>query len=395
MMPVRSITETTRLVALVTVLLAGLVPAQWPSDDEEYGLMGCRFFKFNGEWERVEDPDDPDESTEGACLVVAMASIVNYHRWPLESHFDGVFIRFGGHAITKHIYHKWDYDLISPAGEAAVDCENDSPCARYSRANPDWTGEDEIHKLIYVVERSFGVNNDWFRTLDRSCYGSGHYAIEHVMRNRLGYPGARTLPAKKGETRKHVIRNLTNGLPVIAMKCDHVLVIDGYRSGRRRGEGLFHSCDYVSGDVTMGWFNWSGLLNDHVEHFVVDLAPVFNIRRGQAEARVVYSWGEGCVAFTSQTAREGFITIESAGDGALQGLGVELVVDKSQSPRAGATKLSGFHPSQDGSFRIPHEGTLPFRVGRRGRVVLKLINTDRRPKQLRIIFHDFEQKRRT
>jgi hypothetical protein len=367
----------------------------WPTDDEGYGLMGCRFFQFNGEWERMENPDDPEENTVAACVSVAMASIINYHRWPPESHFDGLYVKFGGFPEIKPIFHRWDYGLISGNGDKSAECDSDLPEGRYSIENPEWTGEDEIHELIYVVERSFGASNDWLRTTDNSCYGLGHYAIEHILKNRFGYPAARTMPAKKGETKKHVIRNLDDGLPVIALKCDHAFVIDGYRAGRKDTEGRFHSCDYVSGDATMGWFKWSRLIEDYVEHFVVDLSPVYTIRRGQPEVKIAYHWGEGCVAFTGNTQREGYITVDGPDDGPLGSIGAELRIQQEQGPGSVSTTLAGFATAPDGSMRIPEVGRFSFHVGRRTKIVLRIFNADRRAKQLKIIFHDFEVRRDT
>ncbi len=284
-------------------LLLGLsvVVADWPNDDEEFGILGCKFFKFKGYWEQVIDTVEPDESIEGACLTVALAGLINYHRWPKRNRFDGEYFDCAGMVLPKPIEEEWAFDLITGNKKNNEDCSGDDPELRSAPDDPERTGLSEIRRLLYAVERSFGYHHECFRTTEEECGGTGYIPVQHVLRNRFGYPLSTALAAGSPEGKKKAIENILSGYPIIALKCDHAYIVDGYKIDKSSGKRLFHVCDYVMSEHSTGWFTWKELLSEGLFRVVVDIKPTILLRRGPSAQTVRYEWGNGRLPLSRQS----------------------------------------------------------------------------------------------
>lgn len=364
----------------------------WPTDDELPGMMGCKFFRYRGWWEADEDTADPEEGTEAICITVAMASIMNFHRWPTESLFDGIYMDPGDGGIEPvYIAHKWHYGLITGSYGRNEKCYDDDPATRTLPGRPEWSGLNEIRKLIFVVERAFGRNDEALRVPGDGCEGVGYYSLHYILRNRLGYPNATSLTVKNPQCKRLVIQDLQRGLPVLGAKCEHTFVIDGYRVNKKTGKAQFHLADHVDGSATMGWFTWKQMLSEGVVQMVTGLSPDVLLTKG-GQKEFGYYWGDGYVPHTSHNDRQVFLRVIRPSGSPLGTLGITLTAHHRDA--GSATKPEVLYranaSSDDAVLRIPQRGTLPLSVGERTKLTLVLRNGDRYSKKVRIVLHDFE-----
>ncbi len=351
--------------------------------------MGCKFFKFKGLWEEVINEDEPEEGTEGICLTVAVASIMNYYRWPIASKFDGVYMTSKNTRIIKPISHRWNYRLITGGKGAMVDCESDDPSERRLDSNPSWTGLDEIRQLMYVVERSYGHDHEYFHLPGDVCGEYGYYALEHVLRNRFGYAGARSIDLRRPDAKTLIARNLKKKTPVIALKCEHAFVLDGYRVDPCTKGPSFHSTDYVQEETTMGWFPWQQFVDEGVVAAIVGLNPVIELGKGPYQKAVNFSWGDHFVPATSHTVRSGRITIHSGSSEDLGALSLEVRAKDLES--GSDQKLYSYRGTvRSTRMTIPPQAPFEFVVDESTEVTLTIRNNDKRRKQLMLEFSDFE-----
>lgn len=376
---------------VIVAITAAAAAAQWAVDDEPYGLLGCKVLRFRGLWEHSPDSLRPDEGTEGVCLAVAAGSVILYNKWPKRSHFDGSYVICGDSAVVKPVDHTWRFSLITGDKGRLQDCDSDDPELRTDTEDPDWTGIDEIRRLVYVVERAYGFDHECFRSAGGECGGTGYHPLEHIMKNRLGYPSARTVGARRPEARKQVIRSVRNGLPVIGMKCDHAYVIDGFKIDPKTGEHLYHSCDYVLGEGTMGWFTWKYLLSEGLERVIVGLSPAVILPKGPSTFTIRYRWGDEFVPATSNTKRRGYLSVTHRDGGALGALSVRVrATDRSAYTSETTRAILLVERSYEGATaRIPATGTFEFSIGKKTDMLVNIRNRDPVAKAVRVEFHDF------
>lgn len=374
------------LIALSTTVLG-----QWPTDDEPFGLMGCKWFRYRGYWEAMEDSLDEEENTEAVCLTVAVSSIMNFHRWPRASYFDAMFSRCHTQGSPVAVAHRWRYDLINGTGGRNANCEADDPALR-TVGKTGWSGLDEIRKLMYVVERSFGYDHECFRAKTNECEGLGDYSVHHLMRNRFGYPTASSLSVKNPDARKAVIRNIRQGLPVIAIKCEHVFVLDGYRKDPKTGAATFHAADYVNADETTGWFTWREMVEAGMVRVVAGLSPDIVLRKKPGQRKIAYWWGDDFIPQSSNSSRKGFLRIVSSNGAHLGQVDVSVSVRGFDSLLTEQEETLATHRGaiQAPLLRIPAKGTFAFNVHDRAAVTVVLRNKDVTDKTIRIVFHDFD-----
>ncbi|MBD3422382.1 MAG: hypothetical protein GF398_19890 [Chitinivibrionales bacterium] len=380
----------TRLICLL-VCLTTAIPANWPVDGEDFGTMGCRFFQFQGEWEMTVNLADKEQNTEAVCITVAVASIINYYRWPAASFFDGVNAIYGNIDTAVPIRYTWDFPLIN-GPVRPLDCADDDPAQRRLPHDTLHTGAEEIRRLIYAVERAYGNIHDIFKTDKSQCGGEGLYGVEHLMRNRFGYPDCRTLPIANPKTKNKVIKDLSAGKPVIAMKCDHVYVLDGFRVNRATGEASFHSCDYVMADSSMGWFPWGKFKEEGLSHVVVDIIPSTTLRAQSPRKRIVYKWGDDYLPYTSNSERKGFIEVISPAGLPLGNLNIALHqkhFDRLLKRVPPALPQHSGWIAQD-CLRIPTTGFFELPIDSCMYMYVDIVNKNRYARRVGVIFHDFE-----
>jgi len=354
--------------------------------------MGCNFFRYRGDWEVIQDSADLEENTEAVCVTVAMASVLNFHRWPRESYFDGAFRDPISGCFSVPVAHRWQYRLINGPMHACHDCEHDDPSSRSLPWRQCWTGLDEIRKLIYVVERSFGHDQEFFRSSTPSCEGLGDYAIQHMMRNRFGYPEATTVSTRNSACMKLAVRNIVAGLPLIALKCEHAFVIDGYRKDKGAGKHMFHVADYVNGEETTGWFSWKQLVEEGTVALIANLNPDYSLP-ARTQRRIAYWWGDDYIPCTSNSTRQAFLRIIQPTGRALGGLEVRVAIEQHDPCCLEDQRTIVVHrgPVERSELRIPAKGAFELPISSRTAVSLVIRNTEPQAKKLRILLHDFEE----
>jgi hypothetical protein len=376
-------------------LLTLPVGAEWPTDDEPMGIMGCRWFRFRGIWESEEISFDEEENTNAACLTVAAASIINFHRWPKASYFDALYATCHTRGESVPIAHKWNFALINGPGGPNANCISDDPMARVAPATePAWTGVSEIRKLMYTIERAYGHDHECFRAHSRECEGLGDFPVHHMMRNRFGYPHASSLSVQNPQARKTAIRNIKDGCPVIAVKCEHVYPLDGYKVHPKTGEGLFHACDYVSAEESTGWFTWKSLMETGLIRIIGDLSPDVAIGPRPGQAKIAYWWGDEYLPQTSYTTRKGFLRIQNPAGTPIGALDVVVSLRHRDSLGEAAThQLALYKGTVAGSvLRVPAKDSFNFSISKACVVTVVLRNNEPEPRRLRIVFHDFAGK---
>ena len=380
---------------LIFALLIQSPQAEWPIDSQPYGFLGCKQLRFRGLWEYDIDSSKLDESTDGICITVAVANILLYYRWPPLSRFDGLYVNDSGDALLKSINHRWRYSLIT-GKRTTLDCESDDPETRHLPHSPSWTGLQELRKLVYVVERSYGCNYEFFKVPDDSiCDGTGYYAIEHVLRNRFGYPLCKTIDASEGQSKQKVIRDLKRNIPVIAMTCEHAYLIDGYKYDAKKKRSLIHSSDYLFGEESMGWFPWKYFYRNGLNRFVVNISPRFRLSNGPSTRSITYSWGEGTIPGTKFTSRKGRIVIRRESKAPLGNIELKLEVkhlsDAYKKDNATVLRYKG-NISSDTLF-FPQRSYFSFNVKDSTNLILHIKNLDPHAKNLRVVLHDFVKRK--
>ncbi len=354
-------------------------------------MMGCRWFRFRGIWESEDLSFDEEENTNAACLTVAAASIINFHRWPRASYFDALYARCHERGESVPVAHKWDFGLINGPGSPHSNCLTDDPEKRTLPSNEDWTGVSEIRKLMYVIERAYGHDYECFRARSRECEGLGNFPVHHLMRNRFGYPHASSLSIRNPEARKTAVRDIRSGNPVIAVKCEHVFALDGYKTDRKTGEGLFHACDYVSADESTGWFTWKQLLETGLIRVIADLDPDIALRPKPGQAKIAYWFGDDYLPQTSHTGRKGFVRIQSASKEPVGAVDVVVTIRQHDSlTTPDVRQLALFKGVAAGrSLRVPAKGTFAFDISEACVISVVIRNNGASPRTLRATFHDF------
>ncbi len=375
---------------LVVLLLSAFIGAQWPIDDEPYGFLGCKQLRYRGYWEYSPDSLHPDEAINSVCISVALANVMMYYQWPVFSHFDGIYLNNSSEGIIKHIDRRWNYPLIM-GSRTTGDCATDDPQQRHEPNNPAWTGIDEMHRLLYAVERSFGFDHNYFKTKDSSaCSGDGYFGVEHVLRNRFGYPNCRTIDAGKRGSKTEVVNNLKKNIPVIAMRCDHIYLLDGYRFDPKKKRDLIHSSDYLQEQASIGWFPWKAFYNEKLDRFVVGITPDLHLTGGPSKKTVSYFWGDGYLPGTKYTERGGKVFIYRENGASLGNLTISIT-SKDLSPYAYDSTIT--HCRTSGTFNrnylvIPGKEYFPFEVSTANRIDVTITNNDPGAKNIRVIFSD-------
>ena len=378
-----------RLVVLVLVLCFAAA-GEWPIDSEPYGFLGCKQLRYRGVWECDKDTVHPDESIDGICISVSLANIMMYYAWPPFSSFDGIYLTTGYDGVIKHIDRRWDYSLIT-GPRTTYDCETDDPELRHSVENPQWSGLDEVHRLLYAVERSFGFDHNYFKIKDSTaCNGDGYFGIEHVLRNRFGYPNARTIDAGKTSSRKTVIANLKQNIPVIAMRCDHIYLLDGYKYDKNRQRDLIHSSDYLQGEESIGWFPWKAFYIEKLDRFVVDIHPRVRIPAGPSTHTITYCWGEGYIPGTQYTERKGRLFVYRENNLPLGNIEILLQsVDLTPYTDDSVMTLSGMRGDFTArQITVPEAGYFDFGVLEAKKITVVIKNKDPFVKNIRVLFCD-------
>lgn len=375
---------------MAVLLLIGTVGAQWPVDNEPYGFLGCKQLSYRGIWECKKDSLHPDESIDGVCISVALANVMIYYQWPLFSRFDGVYMTSSYDGIIKHINHRWNYPLIT-GPRTCDDCLSDTPENRRDPKNPNRTGIDELRILLYAVERSFGFDYNYFKTKDSSaCKGDGYYGIEHVMRNRFGFPNCKTIDANKTGSRTKVVSDLKKKIPVIAMRCDHTYLLDGYKYDPVKKRDMIHSSDYLQGEASIGWFPWKAFYNENLDRFVVDVYPQTVLPKGPSVSTINYFWGDGYIPGTQYTKRKGKIFISSENDLPLGKLEIAVYsTDISQyadDTRKVLYKTKGLYNGK--LITVPEKSYFTFEVSEENRLDLVVTNQDKIKKKIRVLLCD-------
>jgi hypothetical protein len=372
------------------ILFSVSVFAEWPVDNEPYGFLGCKQLRYRGYWEYVQDTVHPDETIDGVCISVALANVMMYYQWPTFSRFDGIYLTTSYDGIIKNIDRKWNYPLIT--GPRTIgDCESDDPHTRHAADNPHWTGIDEMHRLLYAVERSFGFDHNYFKTKDSSaCRGDGYFAVEHVMRNRFGYPNCKTIDANKTGSKTMVVNNLKKNIPVIAMRCDHIYLLDGYRFDPKKKRDMIHSSDYLQGEASIGWFPWKAFYNEKLDRFVVDVHPRYNLPHSQTPNCISYFWGDGYIPGTQYTERKGRLFIFSEKNVSLGNLDIAVQsTDLTPFAYDSTAILYSTKGNYNRSFLvIPEKGYFNFEVREANKIDLLITNKDPLPKEVRVLFCD-------
>lgn len=376
--------------SVVLFLITCAVAAQWPIDNEPYGFLGCKQLAYRGIWECKRDTIHPDEAIDGVCISVALANVMIYYQWPLFSRFDGVYLTSSYDGIVKHINERWNYPLIT-GPRTITDCESDSPENRHDPENPAWTGIDELRKLLYAVERSFGFDYNYFKTKDSSaCRGDGYYGIEHVMRNRFGYTNCKTIDANKPGSRTKVVSDLKKNIPVIAMRCDHIYLLDGYKYDPIKKRDLIHSSDYLQGEASIGWFPWKAFYNENLDRFVVDVYPGTVLPKGPSETTVTYLWGDGYLPGTQYSKRKGKIFISNENKLPLGNLEIAVystdIMQYADDTRKELYKTGGFY--NGGMLTVPEKGSFSFEVSEANKLELVITNKDVGQKNIRVLLCD-------
>jgi hypothetical protein len=376
---------------LLLLLLAGAAAyAEWPIDDEPYGFLGCKQLRFKGMWECTPDSVHPEESIDGVCISVALSNVMMYYQWPMFSRFDGVYLKNSYEGITKHINARWNYGLIT-GSRTTDDCETDSPETRHDPLHPERSGVDELRRLLYAVERSFGFDHNFFKTKDSTaCQGDGYFAVEHVMRNRFGFPNCRTIDANKPDSRSQVIEELKKEVPVIAMRCDHIYLLDGYRFDPVKKRDLVHSSDYIQGEASIGWFPWKALYNEKLDRFVVDVNPRLVIPAGPSTTTIGYFWGDGYIPGTKYTKRKGRLLISREKELPLGNLDVAIystdLTRYGDDTRYRLYTTGGYHNGR--LLTVPENKPFSFEVSEEGKIELVITNKDPLVKNIRVLFCD-------
>ena len=383
-----------KTIALIVVVVF-TVKANWPIDNEPYGFLGCKQLQYRGLWECVQDSIHPDEAIDGVCISISLANIMMYYQWPTFSRFDGIYLTTGYDGIIKHIDRRWNYQLITGA-RSTYDCETDDPHNRHTDGNPSWSGIDEMHRLVYAVERSFGFDSNYFKTKDTSaCRGDGYFAIEHVLRNRFGYPDCMTIDALKKGSRTAVVNNLKQGLPVIAMRCDHAYILDGYKFDPKKRRDLIHSSDYLQGETSIGWFPWKAFYNEKLDRFVIGIHPQHIVPGGPDSTRISYFWGEGYIPGTQYTERRGRLFIFCENDRSLGNINVRVEsVDLTPYADDNIKKLyqtKGNYTQRQ--LTVPEKGYIDFAIGEAKKVDLIINNKDSYEKKIRVLFCDMVKEK--
>lgn len=383
-------TMIARTLTLVSVLVVQVF-SEWPTDNEPMGLMGCRWFRYRGYWETMSDSLDEEENIEAVCLTVAAASVINYHRWPSASYFDALYSRCAEQGSDVPVGHRWDFRLINGTGGRSAACESDDPVNRVSATRSGWTGIDEIRKLMYVVERAYGFDHECFRSRTNECEGLGDYPLHHLMRNRFGYPLASSLSIKNAQARKTAIRSIRAGYPVIAMKCEHVFVLDGFKVHPSTGKGVFHAADYVNADETTGWFTWRDMVDDGLVRVIANLTPEVLLRKKPGQRKIVYWWGDDYIPQSSGTTRKGFIRLLSGTSRPLGNIEVVVTVQQRDSLVEPQLRTLAVRRVEHAGnvLRIPAQGTFSFDISSRALVSVEIRNREDADKRFRIMFHDF------
>ncbi|MBN1760326.1 MAG: C10 family peptidase [Chitinispirillaceae bacterium] len=378
-----------RIIITVILLSAGVL-AQWPEDNEPYGFLGCKQLRYRGYWEYLKDTIHPDEAIDGVCISVALANVMMYYHWPVFSRFDGIYMTSSYDGIIKHIDRSWNYPLIT-GPRTTSDCATDNPAFRHAANDTSWTGLDELHRLLYAVERSFGFDHNYFKTKDTSaCRGDGYYAVEHVMRNRFGYPNGITIDANRRGSRTIVVENLKKNIPVIAMRCDHIYLLDGYTFDQKKNRDMIHSSDYIQEETSNGWFPWKAFYNEKLDRFVVDNYPTVRIGKGLSTKRIPYFWGEGYLPGTHYTERKGRLFIIRENNAALGNLEI-TVQSKDLTEYANDSNFTLYTTKgvyRKNSIVIPEDGYFNFEVREANRIDLIITNRDPVSKNIRVQFCD-------
>jgi hypothetical protein len=244
---------------------------------------------------------------------------------------------------------------------------------------------------MYVIERAYGHDYQCFRTRSRECEGLGDFPVHHLMRNRFGYPHASSLSVRNPEARKTAIRDISNGNPVIAVKCEHVFPLDGYKTDRQTGEGLFHACDYVGAEESTGWFTWEQLTGTGLIRIIADLSPDIVVHPRPGQAKIAYWFGNDYLPQTSNTRRKGFIRIQSGSKQPIGPLDVVVAIRQHDSLSAANTRqLALYKGTVAGpTLRVPAKGVFTFDIAASCVISVVLRNNATTQQTLRMTFHDF------
>jgi len=252
-------------IALVTLflffLLGNLPYAQAQEHEFHWGLENCTigacpeglagpfFFQYRNKWAsykevKFEGWESEEKLGQAWCFLGSIATIILYHEYPIESHFDGFW--FSGKNVR--IDHVWKYaDIKDLSGVGGIDgWYQDNPETRditgckiagYCRA------ADEIRRLFGAITAALGFSSKY-----APIFEYPYECISDMMRNYFGYQSELIEPinGRLGEENKQkLIESLNAGYPVIVVGDGHAWVLDGYQDDN--GDE-FHILNFGCGD---------------------------------------------------------------------------------------------------------------------------------------------------
>lgn len=200
----------------------------WPyeADDGEWGLMGCKWMTYSGDWERSHNAD-------GICYGVAVSSIVNYVQWPKEHTFT-YRDETNNNLLTTYSFSR----LFSIINGDKTDCAYEPGSRLRINYDPawqgaaDWNGIDEIGELVKSVEMGISNSKD---EPSKNMPMSMRRKFVDVLRVRFGFANAALLHRHTPPTQleipeieSEIQKSIASGFPVLCCDHMHAWIVDGF-----------------------------------------------------------------------------------------------------------------------------------------------------------------------
>lgn len=245
------------LVTLFLFFLLGNLPYAWAQEQEwHWGLENCKigdrpeglagpfFFQFGNQWAsnkevKFQGWESAEELGYALCFVGSIATIILYHEYPRESHFDGVWLS----GKNVRIDHEWKYaDIKNLVG--GIDCwYQDNPETRVipgCKIDGYCKAADEIRRLFGAITAALRFSGGY-----SPIFEYPDECIPHMMQDYFGYLSDVIVLPPNGtlneENKLELIQSLNNGYPVIVVGNGHAWVLDGYRDDNG---GEFHILNF-------------------------------------------------------------------------------------------------------------------------------------------------------
>jgi hypothetical protein len=310
-------------------LSASSVPADpvWQWGSEGYrscpyyypeGFIGCKWLNYMNGWVSNAQTKfsgwDKAVSVCPLCYQGAIATVMMYYKWPLETHTNGYFNLGDANGENPgstdncrmtRIDHVWNYlDIINFS-----DCEHDDPTVR-PLSGCGITGycnaDHEICRLFAAA--GMGCNNN-IKDLDyKPFFVNGGQGYCEVLKSRLGFTGAKCIDASAATLADTLNKYVSQKFqPVLTMQADHSFVIDGVRDNA--GVTEFHTLDYYNNcnHHTASWRSIANM-NVDVKWYLYGLDPRRQIDPG-TPLSIEYTMGDEFVCNTSNTSRRASIRL--------------------------------------------------------------------------------------